>query len=81
MPPIATPPVASAPLFQGGPVVPDCPTCVTPHPAGYGHGYVGPAGGVPTISNPMPLGTGPTVEPSRELPFPMQSGKEKDKNY
>ena len=79
MPPISTPPVASAPLFHGAP---DCPTCATPHAGGYGPGlvgpgYVGPAGGIPTIGNPMPLG-GPTVEPSRELPFPMPNAKDKN---
>lgn len=72
MPRVSSPPIASAPVFHGGP---ECPTC---HVPGHG-GPVGYAGGIPTIGHPMHLG-GPTVERSNELPNPMPVTKDKGGN-
>ena len=69
MPPIGSAPVASAPIFHGGP---DCPSCAVPGPGGHA---VGPAGGMPMIGSPMQLGN-PTIERTNELPNPMPVTKD-----
>ena len=76
MPPIASAPIASAPVFHGGPVIhggpiggPDCNGCGGGPIGGYPMGGV-PSVGMPMIGGPIPLGGGPMIERSHELPPP-----------
>jgi hypothetical protein len=69
MPPIASHPVMSAPVFHHG-GGPDCANCAVPGGPGVGH-----AGGIPMIGSPMQLGS-PTIERTNELPHPMPNAKD-----
>ena len=87
MPPIASAPIGSAPVFHGGSVIqggpvggPDCVGCNGPVGGGYpvggipfGGSYMG--GGMPMIGGPIPLGNGPMIERMNELPPPTPVNK------